>query len=110
MTVATKLRDSWHHKQDRAEIFAGCSGELSSGWTTRYTLGVTSLDDSYRLEPGKIAPAQLSSNRNITAPFVHYELIEDNYEKLNNRNQAGRPDFFALGWASSLQVGKRRLL
>ena len=67
---------------------------------------MTSLDDSYRLEPGKIAPAQLSSNRNITAPFVRDELIEDHYEQQSNRNQTGRPKFFALGWGSSLQVGK----
>ena len=103
---AGAINSQYRHVQDSAEVFGGWSGGLSGGWTTRYTLGVTSLDDSYRLEPGKIAPAQLSSNRNITAPFVRYDLIEDNYEKLNNRNQMGRPEFFALGWASSLQVGK----
>ena len=37
---------------------------------------------------------------------MRYELIEDDYEKVKNRDQIQRPEFFALGFHSSVQVGR----
>ena len=47
----------------------------------------------------------------LRAPFVRYELVEDRFEREVNRNLIGRPEFFALGLAAKLQLGKglRRL-
>ena len=48
----------------------------------------------------------MPADQTLVSPFVRYELIEDNYEKLINRNKIQRPEFFALGFHSTLQVGR----
>jgi len=52
-----------------------------------------------------VPPANLPADEKLAGPFLRYQLIEDRFEKLRNRNQIGRPEFFALGLASTLQLG-----
>lgn len=40
----------------------------------------------------------------MTAPFFRYEVIEDRFQKLRNRNQIGRPEYVAMGFQSSMQI------
>ncbi len=101
-TIASQYR----HRHDNAEVFAGWSNGLVDGWTKRYSIGLTSADDAYQLEPGLVAPAQLPADQKTVAPFVRYEVIEDDFQKLNNRNQIGRPEFFAKGFAATMQLGR----
>ena len=72
----------------------------------RYSVGVSQQNDAYALEPALPAPAQLPSDEKLVAPFVRFELIEDRFEKSRNRNQIERPEFFALGLASRVQLGR----
>jgi outer membrane protein assembly factor BamA len=51
------------------------------------------------------APARLPSDEKLVAPFVRVEWLEDRFSREQNRNLVGRPEFFALGLASSLQLG-----
>jgi len=37
---------------------------------------------------------------------MRYEVIEDKYVKLRNRNKMGRPEFFAMGFNSRVQLGR----
>jgi len=53
-TIASQYR----HRHDNAEVFTGWSNGLVDGWTKRYSIGLTSTDDAYQLEPGLVAPAQ----------------------------------------------------
>ena len=100
------IASQYHHRQDLAEVFAGWSRGLVGGWTRRLSVGVTAKDDAYGPEPGLVAPAQLPSDQKIVAPFVRYEVIEDDFQKRGNRNQMGRPEFFAMGFASKVQLGR----
>ena len=104
--TAGVVTSQYRHRQDLAEVFGGGSQGLVGGWAQRYAVGLTSRDDAYGFEPGRIAPAQLPSDQKIVAPFFRYEVIEDDFEKLTNRNQMGRPEFFALGFAGTLQLGR----
>ena len=101
-TIASQHR----HKQDQSEFFGGWSRGRIDGWVQRYSIGVNQRTDNYSLEPGRTAPAQLPPDEKLVVPFVRYELLEDRFEKVLNRNQIGRPEFFALGWASTLQLGR----
>jgi hemolysin activation/secretion protein len=76
------------------------------GWVRRYSIGVGFQDDTFALEPNRIAPEQLPSDEKLVVPFFRFEVIEDRFERLENRNQIGRPEFFALGLASTLQLGR----
>ncbi|MGZ8259228.1 MAG: hypothetical protein ACXWUL_01600, partial [Caldimonas sp.] len=92
-------------RQDRAEAFAGWSRGRVDGWVNRYSVGVSLLDDAYAPEPGRAAPPALNADEKLVSPFVRYELIEDRYAKVLNRDVIGSPEFFALGWAATVQLG-----
>jgi hemolysin activation/secretion protein len=95
----------YRRRQERAEVLGGWSSGRVNGWVQRWSLGLSLDDNAYALEPGKVAPAYLPADERLVAPFLRYQLIEDRFEKLRNRNQIGRPEFFALGLASTLQLG-----
>ena len=95
----------YRHQQSLAEVFGGWSAGLVNGWVQRYSLGVSAKDDAYAAEPGLVAPEQLPTAQKLVGPFVRFELVEDRFDKQLNRNLIGRPEFFALGLASAVQLG-----
>lgn len=96
----------YRHREKQAELFGGWSTGLVDGWVQRLSLGVALQEDAYALEPGESAPAALPRDRRLVTPFVRYELLEDRYEKELNRNLIGQPEFFALGLAGRVQLGR----
>ena len=102
---AGEVASQYRHHQDLAEVFAGWSAGRVDAWVQRYSLGWSLTDDAYAAEPGLIAPAKIPSDEKLAGPFVRYELIEDRFEKLRNRNLIERPEFFALGLAATAQLG-----
>jgi hemolysin activation/secretion protein len=71
----------------------------------RTSIGFSLLDDAYALEPGRVAPPELPSDEKLVGPFVRFEWIDDRYARVLNRNLIGRPEFYALGPASKVQLG-----
>jgi Omp85 superfamily domain len=103
---AGNVMNHYRHRQRLGEVYGGVSQGRVGGWVQRWSLGVSQQDDRYELEPGLVAPLALPSDDRLVAPFVRYELIEDRFEKLQNRNQIGRSEFFALGLNSTVQLGR----
>ncbi len=103
---AGKMISQYRRQQNQREVFGGWSAGLQDGWVQRYSGGLRIDDDRYAPEPGLTAPPQLPADEKRVAPFLRYELIEDRYEKEQNRNLVGRPEFFALGLAATLQVSR----
>jgi len=95
----------YRHDETRSEAFAGFSRGRHEGWVQRYSVGLRQTENRYSLEPGATPPDRLPDDETQVMPFVRYELIEDRYEKLTNRNQLGRPEFFALGLNAVVDVG-----
>jgi hypothetical protein len=95
----------YRHRQDQAEVFGGWSRGRIDGWVQRYSIGVGLRNDTFAPEPGRIPPPALNADEKLVGPFVRYELIEDRYEKVENRDMIGIPEFFALGLASTVQLG-----
>lgn len=96
----------FRHREEQADAFGGWSGGLVSGWVQRYSLGMSYEKDSYNLEEGLPAPAQLPPDQTLAAPYVRYELVQDSYEKYKNLDLIERPEYFAMGLQSSLQLGR----
>ena len=107
---AGNVVSEYRHRQEQAEVFAGWSRGRVDGWVQRYSIGVSLLDDAYAPEPGRTAPAALNADERLVGPFVRYELIEDRYAKVINRDMIGIPEFFALGLASTraARMGQHR--
>lgn len=95
----------YRHRLDQAELYGGWSDGLQEGWVRRLSLGLALRDDAYRLEPDEPAPARLPGDQRLLSPFLRYQLLEDRFEAELNRNLIGRPEFFALGLASIVQLG-----
>lgn len=102
---AGQVASQYRYRLTKAEVFAGRSPGLVDGWVHRYSLGVSLQDEASAAEPGRTAPARLGADERLVAPFVRYEVIEDRYEQELNRNLIGRPEYFALGFASKVQLG-----
>lgn len=102
---AGNIESQYRHKQHLGEVFGGWSDGLVDGWVGRTSIGLSLQDDSYALEPGLAVPGFLPEDRKLAGPFVRYQLIEDRYERERNRNFIGRPEFFALGFNSTVQLG-----
>ncbi len=96
----------YRHKRRASDVFGGWSNGLVDGWVQRYSVGVNYADDSYEIDPSQVPPAQLPADQKLAYPFIRYEVIEDKYVKLRNRNKIGRPEFFAMGLNATVQVGR----
>ncbi len=103
---AGNIVSQYRRRQNQRELFGGWSPGLQDGWVQRYSVGLRIDDDAYAPEPGLTAPAQLPADARLVTPFVRFELIEDRFEQEQNRNLVGRPEFFARGFASSVQLGR----
>jgi hypothetical protein len=102
---AGEIASQYRLKQDLAEVFAGWSRGFENGWVQRYSIGINYRDEAYAKEDGLVAPTSLPGNEKLVSPFLRYALIEDRFDRELNRNLIGRPEFFALGLASSVQLG-----
>ncbi len=103
--VAGEIQSEYRYNEKRAEVFGGWSRGLRDAWVTRYSAGMRLQDDIYTLEPGRIPPADLAPDQKLVYPFVRAEVLEDRYQRVENRNQMGRPEFFPMGLSSYLDIG-----
>lgn len=94
----------YRHELRNAQVFGGWSAGLVDGWVRRYSVGLDMQDNRFSKEPGLIAPERLPSDDKLVGPFVRYEILEDRYEKLSNRNLVERPEYLALGFASTARL------
>lgn len=92
--------------QNQRVVFGGWSPGLQDGWVQRYSMGLRDDDDGYAPEFGRATPPHLPLDERRVGPFVRYDLFEDRFEKERNRDLVGRPEFFALGLAASVQLGR----
>ena len=99
----------FRHSEDSAEAFAGWSAGLVNHWTHRYSVGMSYLKDAYKDEPPLPAPRrplQIPPDQTLVSPFFRYELVQDDYDKVKNRDLIERPEYFAMGTQSKVQLGR----
>ena len=96
----------YRHRQDAGELYGGLSRGLVDGWAQRYSAGLSYQQDAYALEPGQPTPPSLPPDATRAAPFVRYEVIEDDFLPVMDRERIRRPEYFAMGLRSLVQVGR----
>jgi hypothetical protein len=99
------IASQFRRRREAFETWSGWSQGRVDGWVRRYSIGLTGRDDRYEPVPGLPAPALLPPDETQIAPYLRVEVIEDRVEKVERRNQLGRPEFFAVGLAAKLQLG-----
>lgn len=95
----------YRQQSEFAEVYGGMSRGLVDGWAHRLSLGIQHQDQLYRPEPGLLPPQQMPVDRTRTGPFIRYQVVEDDYQKVRNRNWVGRTEFLTVGFNSLLQLG-----
>lgn len=103
---SSNVLGQYRHRSDTGEAYGGLSRGLVDGWAQRYSLGIQYQNDAYRADPALIAPTQAPSDLKQVGPFLRYELVEDDFQKVKNRNLIERTEYFALGFNSRLQLGR----
>lgn len=92
------------HSQTTYEVFGGWSDGLIDNRARRFTIGISYEINTYGLATELTMPIQPPSDLKVAAPFIRYEVIEDSFQKLENRDQIGRSEYVAMGFQSSVQI------
>jgi hypothetical protein len=96
----------FRHRQHAGQAYAGWSPGLVDGWTHRYSAGLSYSEDRYAADPTEPPPAPIPADRTLAGPFVRYEVVEDDYLQVENRDRIRRPEYLAMGFQSSVQLGR----
>jgi outer membrane protein assembly factor BamA len=96
----------YRHRNTAGEVYGGWSRGLIGGWTQRYFAGVSYNEDSYSLVPDQPLPAPLPIDRTLAGPFLRYEVLQDDFLPVINRDRIQRPEYFQMGLHATVQVGR----
>ncbi len=101
-----QIVDKFSNQARFFQLYGGWSAGLEHGWTRRWSAGLT--DDEHRFgQPAGpwSGPTVLPANRKFVYPWLRFDLVQDQFIKLLNRNQIGRTEDFDLGAYATVQVG-----
>ena len=96
----------YRHRQETVDAFGGWSRGLVGDWVQRYSVGLNYQKDAYNTEGDFPAPAQLPTDQTLVTPYFLYQVVQDNYEKYKNLDLIQRPEYFVMGFQSSVQLGR----
>jgi len=97
--------DQFRDHERLAEVYGGWSKGLSNGWVRRWRIGATYQENVFAATPNWTGVTTLPADRKWVYPWVQFDLIEDDYLKLRNRDQIERTEDFYLGARASLRLG-----
>ena len=90
---------------DQASVYLGWSAGLKDGWVRRWTAGVVYDENKFSPVPEPILPQAIPDDRRLVYPFIGIEILQDKFEKSENRNQIGRTEDFYLGTRLQATLG-----
>jgi outer membrane protein assembly factor BamA len=91
-------------RQKYAEVYGGWSTGLRGDLTRRWRVGATYDDNQFAPTLDTTSAALVPRDRRLVYPWVDFELIQDDFRTLSNRDQIGRTEDFELGtrWRARL--------
>lgn len=97
--------DRFHDHAVYAQAYGGWSAGLKNGWVQRWSAGVTYDERLFTRDPTWAGPTALPQDRKFVYPWIRFDLVQDRYVKLENRDQIGRTEDFYLGTYATAQLG-----
>ncbi len=88
-----------------ASLFWGWSHGLENGWVKRWTIGATFDENRFAAIAGDSPKGFIPDDRRLVYPWIGFELVQDHFHKLRNRDQIGRTEDFYLGTRFSALLG-----
>jgi outer membrane protein assembly factor BamA len=97
--------DQFRDHQRFAEAYGGWSRGLRNGWVQRWRFGATYDERQFDVYPAFGGTSAVPGDRKFVYPWVQFDLIQDDFLKLRNRDQIERTEDFFLGARASLRIG-----
>jgi len=87
------------------QIYGGFSHGLDHGWTRRYSAGLTYDEHLFTPSNSWAGATLLPGDRKFVYPWLRFDLVQDEFVKLENHDQIGRTEDFDMGAYATAQVG-----
>lgn len=87
------------------QVSAGFSRGLVNGWTRRYSAGLVYDEHVFARSNLWTGPTALPAHRKFVYPWIRFDLVQDEFVKLVNRNEIGKTEDFDLGAYATVQLG-----
>ena len=100
-----EIFDKFHERARSATVYGGWSRGLVNGWTRRWTVGATYDEEQFTAEPTWTGTSLVPQDRKLVYPWIGFDLIQNDFQKLHNRDQIGRTEDFYLGTRISARLG-----
>jgi hypothetical protein len=97
--------DQFREHRRFAEGYFGWSSGLDSGWVRRWRVGATYDERHFDTARTWTGISLIPQDRKFFYPWIRLDLIQDDYEKLRNRDQIEKTEDFYLGATASVRVG-----
>jgi len=97
--------DQFHDHSVYAQAYAGWSAGLDHGWVRRWSAGVTYDERRFSPDTTWSGLTVLPQDRRFAYPWIRFDLVQDRYVTLENRDQIGRTEDFSLGTYVTAQLG-----
>lgn len=95
----------FRHEREFLTAFGGWSSGLNNGWVRRYTAGVAYDNNLFSEVPDATLPPAIPVDRELVYPYFSIEILEDQFETAENRNQIKRTEDFQTGKRFSATLG-----
>lgn len=100
-----EIVDEFREQRQSAGAYWGWSRGLENGWTRRWSIGATYDNRQFDTAPGWEETGLVPEDRKLVYPWVGFELLQDDFQKLQNHDQIGRTEDFYLGTRVSAKLG-----
>jgi len=100
-----EIVDQFKEHRRFADAYGGWSRGLRNGWVQRWRFGATYDEREFAPAPGWTGTSTVPDNRKLVYPWVEFDLVQDDYRKLRNRDQIDRTEDFHLGTRASVRLG-----
>jgi hypothetical protein len=100
-----QIIDQFKDQHQGAQIYGGLSEGLQNGWVRRWSAGVTYDEHDFSRADTWTGITAIPQDRRFVYPWVQFDLVQDDYERIYNHDQIARTEDFYLGTAVRARVG-----
>ena len=95
----------FRHEREFVTAFGGWSAGLDDGWVRRYTAGVAYDENLFSQVPDATLPPAIPDNRELVYGYFGIEILQDQFETAQNRDQIYRTEDFLTGTRFAATLG-----
>ncbi len=95
----------FQHHEEYYEAYGGFSRGLQGRWVRRFTYGYTYERDRFAVEPTEPTGGPLPPDRELSYPWIGFDLVEDSFQERVNQDQILRTEDVLVGLRASVKIG-----